>query len=72
MLKAKKTRRQHDNRDEAILDVTKEETKRLNVDIPIRLHNQIKIQAIKEGGGATISSISIKALNEYLSNHSNE
>lgn len=72
MLQAKKTRRQHDNRDEAIADVTKEETKRLNVDIPISLHNQIKIQAIKEGDGATISSIAIKALNEYLSKHSND
>ena len=72
MLKAKKTRRQHDNREEAIADVTKEETKRLNVDIPISLHNEIKIQAIKEGNGATISSIAIKALNEYLSEHSDD
>lgn len=70
MLKAKKTRRQHDNRDDAIAEVTKGETKRLNADIPATLHTQVKLQATREG--ETISSVTIKALNEYLSKHSNE
>lgn len=72
MLKAKTNRRQHEQRDDAIADVTKEETKRLNVDIPVSLHNQIRMQTIKEGAGTTISSLTIKALNEYLSKYSND
>lgn len=72
MLKAKANRRQHETRDDAIAEVTKEQTKRLNVDIPISLHNQIRMQTIREGTGTTISSLTIKALNEYLSKYSDD
>ena len=67
VLKAKKTRREHDLKDQAIHEASKEETTRLNAEIPVSLHNRVKIRAVQEGKGSSITSIVIKALEAYLS-----
>jgi len=66
VLKAKKTRREHDLKDQAIHEASKEETTRLNAEIPVSLHNKIKMRAIQEGKGRSITSIVIDALEAYL------
>ena len=66
VLKAKKSRRDHELKEQAIHSAAKEETTRLNAEIPISLHNKVKIRAIEEGLGSSITSIVIKALEAYL------
>lgn len=66
VLKAKKTRRDHDLKEQAIEEASKEETTRLNAEIPVSLHNKIKMRAIEEGKGGSITNIVIKALSAYL------
>ena len=66
VLKAKKTRREHDLKDQAIHEAGKEETTRLNAEIPVSLHNKVKMRAIQEGKGRSITSIVIDALLAYL------
>jgi len=67
VLKAKKSRREHDLKDQAIHEAGKEETTRLNAEVPISLHNKVKMRAIQEGKGSSITSIVINALEAYLS-----
>ena len=43
----------------------KEKTQRFNVDIPVSLHRDIKIQAVKEG--ITLNTLAARLFNEYLS-----
>lgn len=64
-LQPKKTRRDHASKTEAIEAASKEETKRLNADIPVSLHNQVKIRAVEEG--RNIVDLVVDALNDYLS-----
>ena len=61
------TRKQHrnPNKERLLSDVAKEETKRLNANIPISLHTKIKIRAAEEGRDMT--ELVIDALGEYLS-----
>lgn len=66
VLKAKKTRRDHEQKNLAIEEASKEETTRLNAEIPISLHNKVKIRAIESGKGSSITNIVIKALEAYL------
>lgn len=66
MLKAKVTRRDHEGKQQAIEAASKEDTTRLNAEIPMSLHNRVKMRAIQEGRGSTITSIIIRALTEYL------
>jgi predicted HicB family RNase H-like nuclease len=47
----------------------KEKTQRFNVDIPVSLHRDIKIQAVKEG--ITLNVLAARLFNEYLSKVSN-
>jgi predicted HicB family RNase H-like nuclease len=47
----------------------KEKTQRFNVDIPVSLHRNIKIQAVKEG--ITLNVLAARLFNEYLSKVSN-
>lgn len=63
-LQAKKNRRQRDEKEAAIAEATKEETKRLNAEIPKSLHNRLKIFAAEKE--TKITDVVIKALNEYL------
>lgn len=69
-LRAKKTRREREDKNQAMEEALKEETTRLNVDIPVSLHSQVKIRATQER--STITNIVITALNEYLSKTTNE
>lgn len=64
-LQPKKTRRDRTEKTQAIEAASKEDTKRLNADIPISLHSKVKIRAVKEG--RNIVDIVVDALNEYLS-----
>jgi predicted HicB family RNase H-like nuclease len=66
VLNAKKTRREHELKSLALEEARKEETSRLNAEIPVSLHHQIKIRAVEEGKGSSITSIVIKALEAYL------
>lgn len=47
----------------------KEKTQRFNVDIPISLHRDMKIQAVKEG--ITLNVLAARLFSEYLSRVSN-
>ena len=64
-LKAKKTRRQREEKEAAITEATKEETKRLNAEIPKSLHNRLKMFAAEKE--TKITDVIINALNEYMS-----
>lgn len=66
VLKAKKSRREDQQKIQAVEEALKEETTRLNAEIPVSLHNKVKIRAISEGKGSSITSIVIKALEAYL------
>jgi len=68
VLKTKKARRDSGSKERALEEAVKEETTRLNAIVPVNLHRQVKIQAAKEG--SSITTLVIRALNEYLSKHS--
>jgi len=72
VLKAKVSRRNREDKEEALQSVVKEDTTRLNALIPASLHHKLKIQAAKMGKGTTITSFLIDALNDHLSKVSNE
>ena len=65
-LRAKSSRRKSEAKDAALEEAIKEETKRLNLDIPTSLHSQLKIQAVQEG--TSMKAVVMKAINAYLSN----
>ena len=69
-LQAKKTRRKRQEKEEALTEATKEETKRLNAEIPKSLHHRLKMFAASKE--TKITEVVIKALNEYLSKNSFE
>ena len=68
MLKAKVTRREREDKDLAIAELGKEETTRLNAEVPISLHKKVKLFGVQSD--QSITEIVIDALNEYLSKHS--
>ena len=70
VLKAKKTRRDRPDKEKAIDEATKPDTKRLNAEIPRELHSQIKTFAARTE--TKITEVVISALREYLSKNSNE
>ena len=63
-LQAKTTRRSSEIKEAALAEVTAEPTKRLNVEIPARLHRQVKTTAAV--ADTTIVDIVTAALTEYL------
>ena len=63
-LKVKETRRNSTSKTRALQDVVQEETTRLNIDLPLSLHRQVKIRAAEEGG--TMTGIVAQALDAYL------
>ena len=67
-LKAKTSRRHHEQKEIALVEATKEETNRLNADVPVSLYKRLKMQAIEEE--CTITKLVIKSLNEYLDKNS--
>ena len=70
VLKPKTTRRSTETKEQALEDVARESTTRLNAEVPVNLHDRVKMQAIKEHG--SITGIVIKALDEYLSKYSDD
>ena len=64
-LRAKVSRRNSDAKEAALDEATKEETKRLNLDVPISLHSQLKVQAAQEG--RSMKELVMSALDQYLS-----
>lgn len=69
-LQAKISRRQRQEKEAALTEATKEETKRLNAEIPKTLHNKLKMFAVSRE--TKITDVVIEALNEYMSKNSNE
>jgi hypothetical protein len=72
VLRAKKSHRDDNHKQAALDEAIKEEITRLNAEIPISLHSKVKIRAVQEGKGQTITSIVIKALEAYLKTEINE
>lgn len=70
VLKAKQSRRNNDAKEQVMQDIAKEETTRLNADVPVSLHKKVKLQAVEEG--RSITDIVIESLKEYLSKYSKE
>jgi predicted HicB family RNase H-like nuclease len=70
VLKAKKTSRDRPDQERAINEATKPDTKRLNAEIPRELHSKLKTFAAQQE--TKITEVVIEAINEYLSNNSNE
>ena len=70
VLKAKKTRRDRSDKERAIDEATKPDTKRLNAEIPRELHSQLKTFAAQKE--TKITEVVIEAITEYLSKKSNE
>ncbi len=70
VLKAKKTRRDRPDKDAAIDEATKPDTKRLNAEIPRELHSRLKTFAARTE--TKITEVVIEAITEYLSKNSNE
>ncbi len=71
-LHVKESRRSTEQKQAAIEEAVKEDVTRLNVLIPEQLHRSLKLQAIEEGKGVTLTSIIIRAANEYLSRNRND
>jgi predicted HicB family RNase H-like nuclease len=64
-LKAKTTRRRSDELERALEEAGKEETVRLNANIPQSLHRQAKVKAI--GEGQNLTDVVVALLREYVS-----
>lgn len=65
VLKAKKSRRSSQGKEDAIAEAQKQEVKRLNLDIPVNLHRQLKSKAAAEG--MTMREVVQSAIEVYLS-----
>lgn len=70
VLRAKKDRRSTALKTAALEEAGKLDTTRLNADIPITLHTQVKQRAAQERNSMT--DIVVKALVEYLDKSTNE
>lgn len=68
----KPSRRNSDAKQAAIDEATREETTRLNILIPKSLHRRLRLQAVQEGHGVTMTSIVIRAGEDYLAKYSDE
>lgn len=71
MLKAKTTKlRVSEGKSDAIKEVTREKTRRLNANIPESLYRDLQLRATQEG--RKLNDLVIEWVNEYLSKYSNE
>lgn len=70
MLSAKKKRSSSRSKDEALSEVAREETTRLNAIVPVSLHRRVKLQAAREG--KSITEILITSLETYMRRHADE
>ena len=64
-LKAKVSQRDRKDRDDALKEAIREESVRLNAEIPQSLHKKIKVYAAMQE--KSITNIVIDALNDYMS-----
>ena len=71
-LKAKASRREHPEKLLALDEATREETHRLNADIPVSLYDQLRRHVASLPVGTTIKDITIQSLEEYLSKYSSK
>ena len=69
-LKAKTIQRERKDRDVVLKEAMKEETVRLNAEIPQNLHRKIKIHSVMQG--TSITNIVISALKDYMNKNSKE
>jgi len=69
-LKAKLSQRERKDRDAALKEAAKEETVRLNAEVPQSLHKKVKIYAAMRE--ESITNILVSALREYMSKNSLE
>jgi len=65
VLKAKTITRASQAKDEALIDVAKEKSVRLNANLPESLYKALKVKAAQED--QKINDLVIKWVNEYLS-----
>ncbi|MDV2998207.1 MAG: hypothetical protein N4J56_007912 [Chroococcidiopsis sp. SAG 2025] len=70
VLKAKTSRRDNVQKQEALEAAAQEETKRLNLEIPASLHKTMKKRAADEE--RSVKDMVLQAVGEYLSKYSNE
>ena len=66
MLKAKDRSRGSPRKQAALDEAGREETTRLNVLIPESLHHDLRLRAVAEGKGATITEIVVRATRAHL------
>ena len=71
-LSVKKGRRESPLKNAALEEAGREELVRLNATVPRSLRDRLKMQAIREGGGRTVTAILADAAEQYLGAHSNE
>ena len=63
--KVNQDKRSNSAKQEAIKAVQEETTRRLNVNLPTKLHQQFKVKAVSEG--VEMSGLILKWVNEYVS-----
>jgi predicted HicB family RNase H-like nuclease len=63
-LKAKKQTRNSQQKEQALIDVSTENTKRINANVPASLHAEFKSKAAINGD--SINELILKWVNEYL------
>ena len=64
MLKPKKSTRNSEQKNQAITELTKTETKRLNVNVPEDLYKQFKVASIYNG--TNMNSIILELVTDYV------
>ncbi|MEM7811351.1 MAG: hypothetical protein AAF532_07740 [Planctomycetota bacterium] len=68
-LTLKPPRHDSDRKRAALEEATREETTRLNIMIPVRLHRALRLRAVDEGKGTTITALVTRALEEFFDGH---
>lgn len=71
-LTIKPSRRSSEQKQLALKEAIREDTTRLNIRIPESLHRDLWMQAVREGKGATITNIVVRATREYLDHLAND
>ncbi len=72
ILSVKEARRESPAKEAALEEAAREEMVRLNATVPRSLRDRLKMQAIREGGGRTLTAILMDAAEEYLNAYADE
>lgn len=70
ILSVKEARRESPAKEAALEEAAREELVRLNATVPRSLRDRLKMQAIREGGGRTVTAILTEAAETYLARNS--